>query len=177
MSFQLSPLSSASTAGIPQASTEDGPERRRERTRASQLMKLLRNSDIAQRGADRLERSDTLLQAARLEQEAAARREQARETASSARDEAGQKRKAAQDRVASGLDEADAAEAQGKREAKARAAKTAASKKAAADKRAASRTATGASRSSWEALSTLPASWSAACWPGTPTWRWWARAR
>lgn len=43
MPFQLSP--SAST-GIPQATSDEGPERRRERTRASQLMKLLRHGDI-----------------------------------------------------------------------------------------------------------------------------------
>ena len=42
---------------------------------------LLRNRDIAKRGADRIERSDKLLAATRLEQEAATRREQARETA------------------------------------------------------------------------------------------------
>jgi signal transduction histidine kinase/CheY-like chemotaxis protein len=41
--FQLSP--SANT-GIPQASSDEGPERRRERTRASQLMKLMRHGDV-----------------------------------------------------------------------------------------------------------------------------------
>jgi hypothetical protein len=101
---------------------------------------LLGNHDIAQRGADRIERTDKLLTAARLEQEAATRREQARDTAAAGRREAAQKRKTAQERAAAGLDEADAAEARGKQEAKARAVKTAAARKAAADKRAANRT-------------------------------------
>jgi hypothetical protein len=103
---------------------------------------LLGNRGIAQRGADRIERSEKLLTAARLEQEAAARREQARDTAAAGRRKATRKRKAAQDRAASGLDEADAAEARGKQQAKAKAAKAASAKKAAADRRAASRTAT-----------------------------------
>lgn len=100
---------------------------------------VLRNRDIAQRGTDRIERTDKLVAAARLEQAAAQRREQAAETAAEGRQEAAQKRKAAQDRAASGLDEAAAAEARGKQEAKAEATKAAAAKKAAADKRAASR--------------------------------------
>ena len=103
---------------------------------------LLGNRDIAQRGTDRIERSEKLLTAARLEQEAAARREQARDTAAAGRRKATRKRKAAQDRAASGLDEADAAEARGKQQAKAKAARAASAKKAAADRRAASRTAT-----------------------------------
>jgi hypothetical protein len=103
---------------------------------------LLGNRDIAKRGAERIDRSDKLLTAARLEQEAATRREQARETATAGRREAAQMRKAAQDRAASGLNEADAAEARGQREARAKAARSASAKKAAADQRAASRTAT-----------------------------------
>ena len=103
---------------------------------------LLRNRDIAQRGAERIERSQKLVAAEQLEQEAATRREQARETAAAGRRKAAQKRKSAQTRAAKGLDEADAAEARGKQEAKAKAAKAASAKKAAADKRAASRTAT-----------------------------------
>jgi hypothetical protein len=103
---------------------------------------LLRNPDIAQRGADRLERSHKLLMAARLEEEAATRREQARETAAAGSRQAAQQRNAAQKRAASGLEEADAAEARGKQQAKAKAARTASAKKAAADKRAAGRTAT-----------------------------------
>jgi hypothetical protein len=103
---------------------------------------LLGNRYIARRGADRLERSEKLLTVNRLEEEAATRREEARETLATGRREAVQKRKAAQNRAASGLDEAAAAEARGKQQARATARKTAATKKAAADKRAASRTAT-----------------------------------
>jgi hypothetical protein len=101
---------------------------------------VLRNRNIAQRGTDRIERTDKLVAAARLEQTAAQRREQAAETAADGRQEAVEKRKAAQDRAESGLDEAAAAEARGKQEAKAEATKAAAAKKAAADKRASSRT-------------------------------------
>lgn len=103
---------------------------------------LLGNSDIANRGAHRIERSEKLLMTARLEQEGTTRREQARETADAGRREAAQKRTAAQHRAASGLAEADDAEARGKQEAAAEAAKTASAKKAAANQRAASRTAT-----------------------------------
>ena len=103
---------------------------------------VLGNSEIASRGADRLERFEKLVAAARLEREAAADREQARESAAAGRREAAEKRKSAQDRAASGLDEADEAEARGKQEAEKKAEKAAAEKKEAADKRAASRTAT-----------------------------------
>jgi hypothetical protein len=103
---------------------------------------LLRNRDIARRGADRVERSHELWTAARCEAEAAARRGQAQETAAEGRRTAAQKRKAAQDRVASSLDEADAAETRGKQQAEANAVQTASAKKAAADQRAESRTAT-----------------------------------
>jgi hypothetical protein len=103
---------------------------------------LLGNPDIARRGADRIERSSKLARAARLEHEAATRREQAKETLVSGRQEAAEKRQAAHERVTSGLDEAEAAEERGKQEAKARAAKEAADKKAAADERAEKRAAT-----------------------------------
>jgi hypothetical protein len=107
---------------------------------------VLRNRGIATRGVERLERSEKLVAAARLEREAAARREQARETATDGRREAAAKRKAAQDHAVSGLDEADVAEARGKQEAAERAEQAAATKKAAADKRAASRKATAEER-------------------------------
>lgn len=100
---------------------------------------VLRNRVIAERGADRIARTDKLVAAARLEQAAAERREQATETAVTGRREAAQKRKAAQDHAVSGLDEAAAAEARGKQEAKAKATRAAAARKAAADKRAADR--------------------------------------
>jgi hypothetical protein len=102
---------------------------------------LLRNRDIAERGAHRIERSEKLVAAARLEQEAAVRREQARDAAATGRQEAARKRKAARDRVASGLDEADAVEARGKQEAAAKAARSASARRTAADKKAAGRTA------------------------------------
>jgi hypothetical protein len=97
---------------------------------------VLGDRDIARRGADRIEQSDKVLTAKRLEQEAAARREQARDTAVSGRRQAAEKRRAAQARAVSGLEEADVAEARGKQQAKASAAKTASAKKAAAAKRA-----------------------------------------
>ncbi len=107
---------------------------------------VLRNRDILERGTQRLERSEQLLAAARLQQDAAARREQARESAAAGRQEAAEKRRTAQDHAASGLDRADAVEAQGKQEAEAKAAKAAAAKKKAADQRAASRAATAERR-------------------------------
>jgi hypothetical protein len=107
---------------------------------------LLGNRDIGIRGADRLERSDKVLATARLEQEAATRREQAHDVAASGRREAAEKRKKAQERATSGLDEADTTEARAKREATVKAAKTAAAKKTAADERAESRVATAEKR-------------------------------
>lgn len=103
---------------------------------------VLRNGEIAQRGADRLERSDTLQKATRLEQQAATRREQARETATAGSRQATRQRNAAAKTAVSGLQEADAVEKRGKQEAKTKAAKRAATKKTAAAKRAAARTAT-----------------------------------
>ncbi|QNN52773.1 hypothetical protein [Nocardioides mesophilus] len=103
---------------------------------------VLRNRDLAQRGTERITRSDMLATAARLEEDASTRREQARATATAGRQAAARKRKAAQQRAASGLVEADVAETRGKQDAKARAAESAAKKKAAANTRAASRTAT-----------------------------------
>ena len=103
---------------------------------------LLRDEEIARSGAERIERSEKLVTAARLEQKAAAKRVQARETLTEGRQEASEKRKAASDRVVTGLDEADAAEARGKQEARTKAQKAAAAKKAAAKKRAATREST-----------------------------------
>ena len=100
---------------------------------------VLRNQVIAQQGADRLERSSKLLTAARLEEQADARHEQARETAVTGSREAAQKRRAAQERIAEGVDEADTLEARGKQQAEQQASKAAADKKAAADRRASAR--------------------------------------
>lgn len=102
---------------------------------------LLHHRGLAERGADRLERTEKLLAAARLEQEANARREQAAETTAEGRREAAEKREAARDRAVTGLEDADVAEARGKQEAESRAAKAASTKKAAAARRAADRTA------------------------------------
>ncbi|WP_036565550.1 hypothetical protein [Nocardioides halotolerans] len=79
---------------------------------------LIGDREIAKRGSDRLQHAEKVRTAARLEQEADTKREQARETA------------------VSGLQEADVAEARGKQQAKAAAARTAATKRAAADERA-----------------------------------------
>ena len=100
---------------------------------------LLANPEIARRGADRVERVEKLVTAARLEQDAEARREQARETTASGRREAAQKREAAKNRAASALDTADRVEARRKQEASEKAAKAAASKKTAAARKAKAR--------------------------------------
>jgi hypothetical protein len=101
---------------------------------------LLGNHGIAERGSERIERSRKLLLADQLEQQAATRREQARDTVDAGRRQAAAQRSAAQKTAASGLKAADAAEARGKREAKATATRTAAAKKAAATRKANART-------------------------------------
>lgn len=103
---------------------------------------LLRNDQIASRGADRIERADQLGRAARFEDQADAHREAAREVASTGRREAAQKREAAAERASSGLTEARKAEVKGKQQATTKAKKSAAAKKATADKKAAGRTET-----------------------------------
>ena len=100
---------------------------------------LLGNRGIRQRGVDSLERFDKVQTAARLEEDAASRRELARDAAAKAKTKAARMRREAQTKAASGLEEADVAEARGEQAAKTKAAKTAAAKKAAANKRAASR--------------------------------------
>ncbi len=100
---------------------------------------ILHNEVIVQRGAARVDRAEKLFRAATLEQEAASRREEARDTVQEAGQEAAHKRQAAQDRAVSGLKEADEAEMRATRDAKKSAADAAASKKAAADKQAARR--------------------------------------
>ena len=102
---------------------------------------VLHNPGIAQRGAERLDRTEKLATAARLEHEASQRRAQAEDAASAGREEAARKRAAAQQHADSGLQEADAAEAEAKQQARDEAAEAAARKKAAADEKAASRAA------------------------------------
>lgn len=103
---------------------------------------ILRNDDIAARGVDRLERSEQLAKAARLDEQAEARREAAEIVAEAGREEADRKRRAAAERASTGLTEAQQAEAKGKQQAAARAKKAAAAKKKSADKKAAGRTET-----------------------------------
>ena len=103
---------------------------------------LLGDERLGRRGAERIERSDTLRKAARFEHHADARRKEAKQTVTAARDEAERKRDAAQDRAAESLEVADVVEAREKREAKAEARSTAAAKKRAADEEAKQRTAT-----------------------------------
>lgn len=107
---------------------------------------LLSNRNLAQRGAKRLERSDKLVTAVLLEQQAEVRRTEAAQKLESGRDEAARKRQQAKDTAASGLVEADAAEARAKEQAKTKATRSAAAKKAAANKRAATKTATAKQR-------------------------------
>lgn len=107
---------------------------------------LLSNRRLSQRGATRLERSDKLVTAFGLEQQAEVRRAEAAQKLESGRDEAARKRQQAKSKAASGLVEADAAEARAKQEAKAKATRSAAAKKAAANKRAATKTATAKQR-------------------------------
>jgi hypothetical protein len=106
---------------------------------------LLSNRNLAQRGAKRLERSDKLVTAVRLEQQAEVRRTEAAQKLESGRDEAARKRQQAKGKAAAGLVEADAAEARAKQEAKTKATRSATAKKAAASKRAATKTATARS--------------------------------
>lgn len=97
---------------------------------------VLRNPEIAKRGADRLDQSQKLATAARLEREAERRHEQARQTAHEGHQEAKQMRADAQERAVKGLEEADVTEARAKQQAKERAQKAAAMKKAAATQKA-----------------------------------------
>jgi hypothetical protein len=97
---------------------------------------LLRDEGLARRGEERLERSDTLRKAAKLEHEADAKLKQAEHAAASGHQEAQRKRQAAEDRVDESLQVADVIEADDKREAKAEAKKEAAAEKRAADRKA-----------------------------------------
>lgn len=98
--------------------------------------RLTGNRNIAQRGTDRLDKLEKLVTAARLEQDAAAKRDQADETFREGRQQAAQKRKTAQARIASAPAKAEAAEVRGKQEAKLQARTRATAKKKSADDRA-----------------------------------------
>lgn len=97
---------------------------------------LLRNGEIAQRGADRLERSARLAAAAKLERKAATKKANARDTLEAGHEKAERERERAEETLVEGLEEADAVELQAKRDARAAARKAAAEKKTAADREA-----------------------------------------
>lgn len=97
---------------------------------------LLGDDELGRRGVERVERSDTLRKAGKLEHQADARRKQAEQTFAEARQEADLKRQAAEEHATESLDLADVVEAREKREAKANAKKAAAAKKRAADEEA-----------------------------------------
>ncbi len=101
---------------------------------------LLGNPAIAQRGNDRIEQTDKLVTAARLEKKATLRRDKASAVVGAGREEATEKRQAARERVASAVDDADTVEARGKQQATAKAAKAEAAKERAADRRSEART-------------------------------------
>ena len=98
--------------------------------------RLTGNRNIAQRGTDRLDKLEKLVTAARLEQDAAAKRDRADETFREGRQQAAQKRKTAQAKIASAPEKAEEAEVRGKQQAKLQARTTAAAKKESADERA-----------------------------------------
>lgn len=100
---------------------------------------VLRNPALTRRGADRLERTDKVLLAARLEEEADAKRARAQQSAAAGRDEAARKRRAAQQRATDAVDEAKATEVRGKQQAHVQATRTAEAKKSAAADKASSR--------------------------------------
>lgn len=93
--------------------------------------RLLANKAIVEQGTDRITRSGKLAEALTLENDAAAKREQAQQAGSAGRRSARELREAAQQRVADGLDVADATERRGKQ-----AAATGARRQAAKDKQA-----------------------------------------
>ncbi|MBJ7359312.1 hypothetical protein [Nocardioides sp.] len=98
--------------------------------------RLTSNRAIAQRGADRLDRLDKRVTAARLDEDAAAKREQADEVFRAGRRQAAEKRSTAQERIASAPEKAEAVEVRAKQEAKLRARSTASARKKSADERA-----------------------------------------
>lgn len=103
---------------------------------------LLHHDALTARGTARIERVDALVEAARLQKQAAERRAAAERVAEDGRREAEQKRQAAADRVASGITDSAKAEQKGKQQAARKAETKAAEKKVAADEVAARRTET-----------------------------------
>ena len=97
---------------------------------------LLRDEELGRRGADRIERSETLRRAGQREREADTQRQQAEDVAVAGQEEAERKRKLAEDRAAESLDVADVIEAREKRQAKAQAKKSVAARQRAADQEA-----------------------------------------
>ncbi|AWB91504.1 hypothetical protein [Aeromicrobium chenweiae] len=102
----------------------------------------LHNDKIAARGADRIDRTEKLLKAERLDEQAEARRAEAQVVAETGRRQAARERQAAARQAASAPTEAKKAEDKSKRQAAARASATETKKKAAADRTAAQRTET-----------------------------------
>ncbi len=107
---------------------------------------LLHNSQIVNRGADRIKRSDNLVEAVRLEDQADIQRQVARDAVESTSQQAAQQREDAAKRVAAGVAEAKKTETAGKQQAATNAKKAAEAKKARANKKAAKRTETVAQR-------------------------------
>ena len=108
--------------------------------------RLLHDRSLATRGTQRIEQVDTLVESARLEAEAAVKRQVAEDEAEAGRREAAAKRAAANERAEAGFTEAEQAEQRAKKQAAAKAKKAAAAKKAQADEVAEKRTETVAER-------------------------------
>jgi hypothetical protein len=98
--------------------------------------RLTGNRGIAERGAQRLHNLDKVMTAARLEQEASAKRERADETLREGRQQAARKRSAAQDRIAAAPEKAESVERRAKQQAKLEARTAAAAAKESADEQA-----------------------------------------
>lgn len=103
---------------------------------------LLGDEELGRRGADRIERSDTLRRAGRREREADTQRKQAEDVLMAGHEEAERKRRNAEERATESLNVADVVEAREKRQAKAEARKSVATRQRAADQEADRRSAT-----------------------------------
>jgi len=103
---------------------------------------LLGDAELARRGKERVERSETLRKVARREHLADAKLKQAEQVATSGHKEAERKRQAAADRATESLERADEVEERDKREAEAEAKREAGARKRAADQEAERRAST-----------------------------------